>query len=207
MAPLPPTANALKVQLGWSDDNDDGAMTVLHYQYSGGPPSSAQCVSMAAAFSAAQSTRFKALLNTDSGTFTCTVTDLTSSTSGQGSGGEFVAGTRAGDDLSAGTAALVNFQIGRRYRGGKPRAYLPLGVGGDIVGGRWSGSFVTAVFNAMTDFQSDALSLGVGCAITQPICVSYVSDGADRAVPLKETILGWTISPVVGSQRRRNRKQ
>jgi hypothetical protein len=162
---------------------------------------------MAAAFSAAQSTRFKALLSVDSGTFTCTVTDLTSDSAGQGQGGEFVAGTRAGDDLSAGTAALVNFHIARRYRGGKPRAYLPLGVAGDIVTGRWSGSFVTAVFNAMTDFQADALGLGVGCAIASPISVSYVNAGAPRVIPVKDDITSWTVPALVGSQRRRNRNQ
>lgn len=207
MAPLPPVANCLKVQLGWDADNDANAMTVLHFRYTGGPPSSAQCTSMAAAFAAAQGARFAALLNTQSATGECTVTDLSSSTSGQGSASAVVAGTRAGSELSAGTAALVNLHIARRYRGGKGRSYLPLGVAGDITTGRWASAFETAVFNAYTDFQSDALGVGVGCTIASPCLASYRLNNAPRNPGVTEDVLSWTTQPLVASQRRRNRNQ
>lgn len=207
MAPLPPVANCLKVALGWSADNDTGALTILHFRYTGGPPTSAQCVSMAAAFSAAQAARFASLLNEQSSIGECVVTDLTSSTSGQGAGGATVAGTRAGSELSAGTAALVNLHIARRYRGGKGRSYLPLGVAGDITTGRWTSAFETAVFNAYTDFQSDALGVGVGCTIASPCLASYRLNGAARNPGVTEDVLSWTTQPLVASQRRRNRNQ
>lgn len=207
MPPLQPVANCLKVQLGWQADNDTGAITVLHYRYTGGPPSSANCATMAAAFAAAQGTRFAALLNEQSQTAECTVTDLTSSSSGQGSGGGGTAGTRAGMELAPGTAALVNFHIGRRYRGGKGRAYLPLGVGGDISTGLWNSTFNNALNAAWAAFHSDATGLGTGCVIASQCLASYVLAGAPRVPGVTEDVLSFTTPLMVASQRRRNRNQ
>jgi hypothetical protein len=57
---------------------------------------------------------------------------LTSPTAGVGSAAASAVGTRAGAPLDANTAVLINHHIGRRYRGGKPRTYLPAGVGADL---------------------------------------------------------------------------
>jgi hypothetical protein len=58
--------------------------------------------------------------------------DLTSDTSPGGAWGGTHVGTRAGSALPASTAAVAGYLIGRRYRGGHPRGYWPLGVSGDL---------------------------------------------------------------------------
>lgn len=207
MPPLPPAAQTLKVEQFWSDEADPTAVTILHFRYTGGPPSSAQCASMAGEISGNAGATFASLLTTGSHVGACQVTDLTSATSGQGSGGGLTVGTRTGAPLSPGTAALVNFSIARRYRGGKPRVYLPLGTATDNNAGQWSSSFLTALATAWATFVTDCLGSGVGCAISQHVSVSYVSGGVRRVTPEIDPIVNYTYPSLFASQRRRNRNQ
>lgn len=208
MAPLPPVPGALKVQLGWFAENDTGAMTVFHLAYTGGPPSAANCATMAAAIQANALTRFTALLNSeDSVIGLCTVLDLSSDMGGEGTGGTITNGSRDGDQLSAGTAVVVSKHVSRHYRGGHPRSYLPLGSAGDIANGIWASLFASDVESAWAGFISDCTSDGTGCVITGEISISYVNGGARRVTPVKDPILSYTVDTKVGSQRRRNRRQ
>lgn len=208
MTPRPPVPGVLKVTLNWSAENDTGAVTVFHLSYTGGPPSSANCATMAAAIQADAVTRFLALLNSeDSYVGPVTVLDLSSDMGGEGTGGDATNGTRAGDQLSAGTAVVVSKHVARHYRGGHPRSYLPLGSAGDIVEGTWGSTFAGNVNTAWTDFINDCTSDGTGCVITGEVSVSYVNGGAPRVTPQKDPILSYTTNIVVGSQRRRNRRQ
>jgi hypothetical protein len=207
MTPLPPISGALKVQLGWGVDDETASITVMHLAYTGGPPSSGNCATMAAAIRADQVTRFTALLNASSGITSCRVLDLSSDMGGEGESGGFDSGTRTGDNLAAATAIVVSKHIARHYRGGHPRSYLPLGSATDLDSGLWDGGFADTVNTAWTDFVSDCTSDGTGCAITGEIQVSYVSGGARRDTPQKDTILSYTTDVKVGSQRRRNKRQ
>lgn len=208
MAPRPPVPGVLKVTIGWGDENDAGAVTVFHLSYTGGPPTSGNCATMAAAIQSNQVTRFLALLNDENSYVnTCTVLDLSSDMGGEGSGGTPTNGTRTGAQLSAGTAIVVSKHVARHYRGGHPRSYLPLGSAGDIVSGVWTTAFANDVNTAWTDFINDCTSDGTGCVITGEVSVSYVSGGAPRVTPVKDPVLSYSTGFVVGSQRRRNRNQ
>ncbi|MGO9977445.1 MAG: hypothetical protein ACLP01_32535 [Solirubrobacteraceae bacterium] len=67
------------------------------------------------------------------------VTDLTSRTSARGIAESRQVGTRPGLPNGAAVAALVNFKVARRYRGGKPRLYVPFFVASDLTPGlTWS---------------------------------------------------------------------
>ncbi len=208
VTPLPPAANVLKVQLGWGVDADSGAMTVLHFTYTGGPPSSTNCATMAAAISADQATRFAPLLSIDSYVRECTVRDLASDTGGEGTAGDLADGTRTGGQLAPATSIVVSKHIGRHYRGGHPRSYLPLGTSSDVGdGGRWNAPFPADVKTAYDSFITDVLSDGAGCVITGEVNLSYFSGGARRVTPQRDVIVSTTVSDMFGSQRRRNRKQ
>src|SRR5258708_8568167 len=76
MPALPNVAGALKVQQGWSEVSDTGAMTVFHLAYTGGPPSAAQCATMAATIQGHAVTRFAGLLHTGSVVGLAPVPDL-----------------------------------------------------------------------------------------------------------------------------------
>jgi hypothetical protein len=162
---------------------------------------------MAAAIAADAATRFAALLSDQDAVAQVTVLDLSSDMGGEGTGGPATNGTRTGAHLSPATSVVISKHVARHYRGGHPRSYLPLGVSADLNFGRWDSTFVNTCKTAWSDFISDCTSDGTGCAITGEISVSYVHAGAPRVTPQKDPILSYTASTLIGSQRRRNRKQ
>jgi hypothetical protein len=222
---MPPLANVpgvLKVRLTWEVDGDTTAETIHHVSYTGGPPTSAQCVTMANSILTACNSDFVALMSDDTLVESVQITDLTSATAGQGtSTGSGTVGTRGTALLSPGTAALVNHSISRRYRGGKPRTYFPFGVSGDVTTvGVWSGAFITAVNAAYATWQSAVVGSGAGCTLTGFVNVSYYSGFTavkessgryrnvpnPRSTPLVDPFTGSALATHIGSQRRRNRK-
>ena len=60
------------------------------------------------------------------------VTDLTSEYGARGIAPSEREGTRPGLPNGAAVAALINFRVARRYRGGKPRVRVPLFVSDDL---------------------------------------------------------------------------
>jgi hypothetical protein len=76
-----------------------------------------------------------------------------------------------------------------------------------VTNGRWDPTFADSVHTAYGALVTDILGAGVGCTITNEISVSYVSAGAPRVTPVKDVILSTTADSLIGSQRRRNRKQ
>jgi hypothetical protein len=162
---------------------------------------------MAASIRASQVTEFQALLSSEDGMWTTTVLDLSSNMGGQGTAGGVTGGSRAGAVLAAATAVVVTKHVARHYRGGHPRTYLPLGVASDLDQGRWQNPFPGDVQTAWAAFIADCVTAGSGCTITGEISVSYFNGRALRVVPVKDPIVSYSVSPLVGSQRRRNRRQ
>jgi hypothetical protein len=208
MPPLPPVSGTLKIELVWRVESDPKAATIFHLAYTGGPPTSANCASMADSILADAVARFASLLQGDSSLASVTVLDLSSDMGGEGSstGGD-AEGTRAGSELAPGTSVVVSKKVARHYRGGHPRSYLPLGAGGDINAGMWYSGFQDTCAAAWSDFIGDCTADGVGCVITGEISVSYFSGGVPRVTPHKDPIVSYAGNILVGSQRRRNRKQ
>lgn len=207
MPALPNVAGALKVQLAWHDVNDLFAMTVFHLAYTGGPPTPANCVTMAGAIHTSAVARFAALLNSENSIGPVTVLDLSSDMGGEGTAGGVSAGTRTGSTLPPSTSVVVSKQVARHYRGGHPRSYLPFGSASDIGTGIWGSTFAGNVRTAWGDFITDCTTEGAGCAITGEISVSYFHAGAPRVTPAKDPIIGTTVPLRFGSQRRRNKRQ
>lgn len=133
-------------------------------------------------------------------------------------------GTRAGGMLPANACALVNATINRRYRGGKPRFYLPLGTDSDLLNPQqWTSAFVTGASGAFTNFVvsiENAINGNIGGAAGGLVNVSYYEpppiwyqpDGVNwkrkstkRPVPVIDNITGTAVSSILGSQRRRVR--
>jgi hypothetical protein len=150
------------------------------------------------------------------------IVDLTSDTASEG---EFLtthAGTRGSAFLGAGTAALVNMPISRRYRGGKPRSYWPFGVQGDLqTPNTWNSSFLTAVLGGLETYLGGIEGIVEGSTtLGTLVSISYYHGftavenpitGRTRDVPLVRTaaitpdvVTGLVPSTKVASQRRRN---
>jgi hypothetical protein len=222
MPPLPDVAQVLRVELKQTYQSDLDVLTRLYFQYSGAAPSDADLTTFAGDVAAAWGSDIAPELVHESVTLTeVTVTDLTSPTSGQGSWAGSSAGGLSGDPLAAGTAFLVNFQIARRYRGGKPRVYPAWGAAaslGDASG--WGGGFMTEVGIKWPAFVAEIIADAPGSSgpIVQ-VNVSYYQGFAveinpitgrsrniskPRAVPVVDPVLSTTYSTKPASQRRRN---
>lgn len=222
MPPLPFVANAIKAQLQWSEAEDAHLFTTLYFLYSGGPPNASEALTLATDIYNAAAVPVGQWGVTTNLTG-CRVTDLSSSTTGDALHTASTPGTRSGTDvLAGGTSVLVNYTIGRRYRGGKPRNYLPWGLSGDLLDRQtWKPGTVTSFHDSWSTFIGTVLgSVAGSTTLTAHINVSYyqgvtyqaaaagtkqVATPTRRDVPVKDDIIGFSISPVPASQRRRNR--
>jgi hypothetical protein len=198
------------------------AQTIHYFEYSGGPPSATNLSSMAAAAVSAADTAFAGTMTANQGMTECEITDLSGPSYAQGSGGTPWVGTVSDERCSPGTAVLVNHTVGRRYRGGKPRSYLPLGTAGDITtAGLWSSASLSVFAGAWGSWVAAVKASGSGCTVTQIVNVSYYdgftvvtspTTGRARNVPklrvggpVVDVVNSHTVPANIASQRRRNR--
>lgn len=221
MATLPTVSNVLKVVLDWNVEGDSMGQTVHHFGYTGAAPSAANCATMAASAVSTAETAFQGLVGNSVGVGMARVTDLSSMSGGDATGGTSWVGTRGTSLLAPGTAAVVRHSIARRYRGGKPRTYLPAGISSDVATtGFWTNTFIGALDTAWGSWVSAMEGAGAGVTITNLVNVSYYSGytlgpagpggyrkkiPTPRGTPLVDQVLGHTVNKVIGSQRRRNR--
>lgn len=219
MPPLAFVPNVVKAQLQWQNDAGNVLYNNLFLRYSGGPPNASEALGLASAiFTAAAA--FQEDCHTTVVLTGCRVTDLSSDSTGDALHSGSLTGTLEGGDLPASTAALLNFSIGRRYRGGKPRNYFPFGDDTKLADPRtWSGGFVTQVDGDWSAFIGAVIGTVSGSTtITAHVNVSYylssvgsIVDGGTRgkttpirrATPLVDDIIGFSMAPRLGSQRRR----
>lgn len=222
MPALPDYPGVLKIETLFTVGTDADVSTRLHALYSGTPPSNATCVTIAHDIFNLAVTNLVPLLANENSLTGVTVTDLTTPTSGVGEYLTTEAGTRgAGDPLPAEVCALDNLQISRRYRGGKPRAYWPFGIGSDILSpSAWESASITAFEVGRNAYTNGIEALSVsGCILGAIVSISYYQGftsvlnpitGRTRDVPKVRTaaitpdvITGYAINPKPGSQRRR----
>lgn len=218
---LPNVANTLKVSLKFTYQNDTDVVTRFYMAYSGTAPTSAQLTTMAGTLGTNWATIFAAQMSNELTLTEVTITDLTSPTSAIGVSTANHAGTNAGAPLAAGVATLLNFSVSRRYRGGKPRAYLPCGVAGDLFSASaWSTSYISVIQGGWTTWISDVIAAGaVWGTVSGQVNVSYYSGftnftgptGRTRArstvratVPAPDVVTAVAVNAKPGSQRRRN---
>lgn len=132
----------------------------IYVRYASAPPSRDQLNGYAASIDAAIEAHLLPLCSPQVKTAEVMVTDLTSEYGARGIATSARVGTRSGLPNGAGVAALINFRVARRYRGGKPRVYIPLFVSDDLTerltwsqdaldaGTAWA-AFIDRVLNGM----------------------------------------------------------
>jgi len=129
-------------------------------------------------------------------------------------------GTRTGGFLPASSCALYNMGIGRRYRGGKPRQYVPAGTQPDLSNAQtWAAAFINALNTAMNSLiGACAVQILSWSTIADLVNISYYHQVPNtvvpptpafqtvvRPVPQIDNIVTHATSSTVGSQRRRLR--
>lgn len=220
MPALPAIPNVLRADLQWTVGGDLDVITRFFFRYSGGPPSSADAVTIAAdIYSAAAA--MDSLWEPGTDLTGVKVTDLSSSTGGVGEHSQVTSGSGSTASMPGSVSVLVNYVITRRYRGGKPRSYFPFGSEVNIATRQtWAAGFITSVNSALSTFFGAVIGIvGGGTTITAHVNVSYYEGfivvtnpvtgrsknvAKPRTVPIVDDILSWTTSSRPGSQRRRN---
>jgi hypothetical protein len=222
MPPLPSVANGLKCDLGYSIGDDTHALTRLHFLSSGGPPSGATLGTLAVDIANDWSTDLRAIFSSAVALTSVTLTDISSTSGAQGAWTGSQAGTRAGSAVPANVCVLMHHNIARRYRGGKPRSYVPFGVTGDLASPQtWGGAFTGNILTSWAAFIAHILAHVVsGYQLMSFVNVSYYSGFTNvpygsptkyRRIPtlraggpITDQITSSTPESRVASQRRRN---
>ena len=218
MPALPSIPNALKISLLWSISSDVNARTGLFFAYSGSAPNNAACNAFASAAFAAWGA-FGQDWDVDTSLTGVECVDLSSASGGVGIHSASVPGN-LNAPISGASSLLVNYQIARRYRGGRPRSYLPWGDQ-TKVGNRqtWDATWVSTVTTHVEDAIAGIVGqTSGGTTITNHVNVSYY-DGFTvvtspttgrarnvpklRTTPLVDAIVGLSLSTRIANQRRR----
>ena len=223
--PLPVVPNVFKLTLAWSDGSDTKVNCVLHWHYQ-----LAANLEVADASNIADlvDTAYTAHLNplASGGVFLTDirVQDLATDTGVTFDKPVSHQGTLAGDYNLQSTCALMNHRIGRHYRGGRPRSYLPFGSKAVLADQRkWNDTFVSNMNAGWSAFVASVNSEVASSYPDQLVSVSYfhsfenveVDPGPPirykrRALlrtggPVVDNITSSTLRPVIGTQRRRLR--
>lgn len=216
--PLPDTP-CVRVRLDYQNSGSLRAGSRFYLAYSGSAPTGANCTTLAGDIATIWGSDLAGMVNTNFALVEVDVLDIAtdSGLSGQWSGS--IAGSRTGNQEGAQVATNVEFGIARRYRGGKPRMFLPPPVSEDRLNdATWSSSFVTAVNTNVAEFFTAVEALSVGAMGTlRHVNLSYYqgfhnitnSSGRERAVPTyrdtakSDTVTGYFTKAEMGSQRRR----
>lgn len=218
VVPLPDTP-AVRVRLISIANAVNPIGNRIFFSYTGGPPVTADLNTIAAGISAAYGTHLAPLVPNDINLTQVDVEDIATygGASGQWTGN--IDGSRAGNGGPIQACANVQYLIGRRYRGGKPKGYYPFGSENDFASPfAWLAGFVSTVNAAMAAFAAECEALSTAsCALGSHINLSYKhlfdnvinSSGREKAIPryksvaTHDVITGYRMHPVMGSQRRR----
>lgn len=222
MPPLPDYPGVLRIETFFQVGADLNVRSRMHFMYTGTPPSNAVCTTIAGLINGYGVTDLVPLLANENALAGVAVTDLTTPTSGVGEFLAINAGTRgAGDPLAAEVCALHNLTISRRYRGGKPRIYWPIGIGSDLNSpSAWKGASITAFEVGLNDYIISIIGTSSSGTVFGPfVSISYYDGftsvlnpitGRTRDVPkvrsvaiAPDPITTLAINPKPGSQRRR----
>lgn len=209
----------MRVRLGYSGSAGEESGSRFYLGYSGSAPTGANCATLASDISSAWGTHIAPLISDFTGLTEIDVLDITTNTglSGQWTGS--VAGSHGSSLVPVSAAVNVEFGIGRRYRGGKPRMFFPPpSQSGLSDPAHWTTGYVASFQTAVAAFMAQIEALSIGAVGTlSHVNLSYYqgftnhtnTSGRERAVPtyrdhaLVDTITGYFVKTVIGSQRRR----
>ena len=129
------------------------------------------------------------------------------------------AGTRTAPHIPGQVALGVEFNIARRYRGGKPRAYFVMGVAADMADAKsWGSSLLTPAATDIPAFFNGIAALSIGSMGTlKHVNLSYYKGYTNienpgerartkptyRATALHDDVTGYAVKTLMSSQKRR----
>jgi|SRR6516165_6080175 len=220
MPALPPVPNVFRADIHMQNNIGQKFSLRSFFSFSGGTPGPATCTTFGTAWGNAWITDVMPLVSNGFSITGVTVTDLTSPTSATGSVTLTGNGTRGVSGLPMDVCTLINHHIARRYRGGKPRTYLPGPVSADLADvSHYTAAFVSAATSGYSNWITACVAATAGpIIIGNHVSVSYYSGfkpfttpsgrvkniSQVRTPPIPvDTIGSSTANTIPGSQRRR----
>lgn len=218
-APPLPAIPCLRVRLDYTQSDGFRGGNRFFFSYSGAAPSGANCTALAGSVATAWAATVGTFIN---GSWALTEVDVLdiatdSGLSGQWTGNE--AGTGGTDKAPSELAVGVEFDIARRYRGGKPRCYWPPSVIANLADpAHWNNTLLGVAGPETIAFFAAVEGLTEGTTVVvDHVNLSYYkgftnvtnSSGRTRAAPsyrataLVDTIEGYTAKAEISSQKRR----
>ncbi len=220
-APLPTPTGVIQFKLQHSIASDANVYSRFCLHYSGTAPTTAALTTFCGIAGSVYGSSLSGLLNTGAELVAATAVDLANPDTPEGEAAIGTAGTLPGVAVPDNVAFLLNFAVNRRYRGAKPKMFLPFGSDEYVSTPQsWTSDFVADVEGGWNAFIGD-LSGEVedGCTLGAQAAVSYygpptvVNTGHGRNrysstlrdPPLVMSVTSVNGSPIFGSQRRRLR--
>lgn len=223
MTPLPAVPGVLRVRLLSEEYPGYQAGFRFFLEYTGGPPANSDLDALATSVASHWNTEFASFTTTNAALTSVLVEDLSSTSGASGEWTGTDTGTDSNAPLPVEACAVLNFKIGRRYRGGKPKSFLPIGTTVSLsTTHTFTTGFRNAVDAAWTAFMGALLGSTFGStllvnhvsisyyegfdAVQNPVTLRYRNIPRKRTTPLIDQITGHETASFVGSQRRRTRE-
>lgn len=214
-----PDVPCVRVRLIYNQGNPGEGGNRLYLSYSGSAPTGANCTTLATDIGAAWGLHIAPVV---SATYELTEVDVLDIATNSGLSGQAhpdVGGDITDPELPDNCASNCEFNIARRYRGGKPRMYLPPPSTSQLANqSTYTALHVSNVGVQVAAFFAEIEALSIGAMGTlQHVNLSYYSGYTNVEVPgrrakvipnyrplaLHDNVVGYSPKAVIGSQRRR----
>lgn len=219
MPALPSPGAVVRVQMVWEITGGHEFGSRFFLSYTGGPPSSTDLNNLCANVEGHFNGEFLSHITTEKVLIEVNAVDLSSDTGATGQWTGSVAGTDGSTSLPSDVCTNVGFVINRRYRGGRPKIFLPTGSNADLAStDTWSSTYVAAINTAWGSFMGSVLADTYGSFTLSDNCnVSFyqgftVFTGptgrasnrpTPRTTPKVDNIINHECKQEIASQRRR----
>ena len=220
MSALPPTpSGVIRFRLIHEQPNADHVGSHHDLAYTGSAPTTTDLTVLAGFATAAWATHLEPFLSNAALLQEIVAIDLANPGTPEGITAVTAGGTRTGNALPNNIAAVMIGDINRRYRGSRPKCFLPFFTESDQSSTTtWLTGSVTALNGAWASYLAELLGQSAGgTTLGASVAVSYYSGKhpnpnpngrlaflpTPRAVPAIFDILSWACATRFGSQRRR----
>lgn len=167
MPPLPSPGKVIRTALKFSWGSGETGGTRFYIGYSSSPPTAANLNTYVGEVASLVNSDLAPLISEGISLIEVTAADLESTSGAEATNTVSDPGTRAGAALPMNVCAVVDYIIGRHYRGGKPRGYWPFGIASDMASDQtWDGTLISAVNSAFGTWMAAILAYS-GDSITK----------------------------------------
>jgi hypothetical protein len=220
MPPLPDVPKVIKTALIFTDGINVDIVTRFYLEYSGAAPGSDDLDTYAQAVKDEFETDLLGDLNENLALIRVECIDLSTTSSAEGSWVGSLPGTATDPPNAVSVALVSSYEIARRYRGGHPRGYWPLGQSTNLATPQtWDSGFVATIHTQLSAFFTGiraAVWTGGGSlvhvnvsyfegftVVTDPVTGRARNVPTVRGTPLIDTVTSRIERIRIGTQRRR----